>query len=100
MKSTIESLRLKDKERIEAIAGELAQYGLGVFEPHAHDENGNIVPLPDGVVSYERDLKVSFIPQENVPADSVAVGWRWNNGALTVCANCCKFGPSDRASRD
>jgi hypothetical protein len=89
MKNTIESLRLRDKERIEAIAQELALYGLGLFEPHAHDENGNIVPLPDGVISYESDLKVSFIAQENVPANSVAVGWRWNNGALTVFANCC-----------
>jgi hypothetical protein len=100
MKSTIESLKLIDRERIEVIAEELANYGLGIFEPHAHNRNGDIVPLPDGVTSYESDLKVSFVRQENVPGDSVAVGWRWQNGELTVCANCCKFGPSKSASQE
>jgi hypothetical protein len=98
MKSTIEGLRSKDKERIEAIAKELSQYGLGIFVPHAHDENGNIVPLPEGIVLHESGLKVRFIPQGNVPLDSVAVGWRWDNGALIACAHCCKFGPKHRES--
>jgi hypothetical protein len=87
--SILEHIDAAGQQRIGAIAQELSQYGLGVFAPHAHGEDGAIQPLPRGMVSYEQNLKVSFIPQTSVPSDSIAVGWRWNNGAMEVCAHCC-----------
>jgi hypothetical protein len=91
MTSLIERLPESDKEHVKAIAQQLARYGLGILDPHAHDNNGHIVPLPSGVVSYENALNVKFIPQEQLPVGSVAVGWRWENGTLTACAHCCTF---------
>jgi hypothetical protein len=89
MRSLIECLAESDREHVEAIAQELARYGLGILDPHAHDNDGHVVPLPSGVVSFEESLNVKFIPQKQLPDGSVAVGWRWENGTLTACAHCC-----------
>lgn len=94
MNSILESLNVDDKRRVEAIAQELAKFGLGVFFPHAHDPEGKIVPLPAGIISYENNLRVSFIPEISAPSDSIPVGWRWSDGTMRVCARCCYNPPA------
>ena len=89
MNDILQNLNVTDRRRIEAVAQELSRYGLGILAPHTHDRDGKIGPLPSDMVSYEKNLKVGFVPQASVPSNSIAVGWRWNNGALSACAHCC-----------
>ncbi|MEP4977095.1 hypothetical protein [Parvibaculum sp.] len=90
MINVIRNLNADDMKHVEDMARELSRYGLGVCVPHAHDANGEIVPLPDGIVSYERNLEVKFLPCADVPSSAEPVAWRWINGAMAVCAQCCK----------
>jgi hypothetical protein len=85
----LEQLDEASKRKVEEIARELSSYGLGVFVPHAHDNHGNIGPLPTDVVAFEKDLQVTFVPKSELPCDAIAVGWRWQEGALEVCTHCC-----------
>lgn len=89
MNDFISSLAPSDKARIDVIGRELAKFGLGIHLPHAHDRQGDIEPLAPGLVSYEQALQVQFVPSADVPEDALAVGWRWIDGKLEVCAGCC-----------
>lgn len=89
MTGSILLLSANDLGRVEDIARELSKYGLGIFAPHAHGADGNIAALPLGVVAYENNLNVSFVAAGSVPDDATAVGWRWIDGKLEVCAHCC-----------
>jgi len=70
--------------KIQEIMKELSLYGLGISVPHAHDENGNLIPLEQGMASYEDDLQVSFRSVEDESnGNYLTVGWRWNNESGT-----------------
>jgi len=76
---------------IQQIARILSKHNLGICVPHMHEEEtGEIIPLPNGVISCERNLKVSFA-DENSEADQgvVPIAWRWNKTGIEICANCC-----------
>ena len=90
MTDRLQSLNEDDQRRVAQIGQELSKYGLGISVPHAHDVDGRFGPLPLGVVAYENDLKVSFISSESVPANAIAVGWRYIEGELRASAYCCK----------
>ncbi|MDE2183472.1 MAG: hypothetical protein KGJ78_10675 [Alphaproteobacteria bacterium] len=89
MTDILRSLNEAEKARVEEIARELARHGLGIFVPHAHNADGQFMPLPTGTVAYEKDRVVSFIQQDNIPSLATAVGWRWTDNGLCVCAACC-----------
>ncbi len=93
MNNIMQSFKPTDQRRIEAIARELSHYGLGILLPHAHDSNGSIRSLSHDMIICENGLKVSFVPRASAQSDAVAVGWRWINGTLTICANCCSDQP-------
>jgi hypothetical protein len=78
------------KGEIEEVSRVLAKYNLGICVPHMHDETGEIVPLPVGVVSCERNLRVSFEESALVEAQNMeSVAWRWNGVSLETCGSCC-----------
>lgn len=81
-----------NNSRINEIAEELAGFGLGIFTPHTHNKDGSFSPHKSGIISYENNLKVSFIPIESAPKNAVAVGWVWNGENIEVCAGCCADG--------
>lgn len=55
------------------------EYGLGIILPHMHDEDGFMIPLPNGVVSFEDRLQVAFRSEDDPEVlAGEAVGWRWN----------------------
>ena len=70
----------------------LAEYQLGIFMPHKHDENtGEFQPLPDEVMQVESGLKVSFLPAEEIASQTdrfLPVGWLWRAGAPAPVAAC------------
>ena len=70
----------------------LAEYKLGIFMPHMHDEQtGEFQPLPDNVMQVESGLEVSFQPTERIasqPDRFLPVGWCWRAGASTPVAAC------------
>jgi hypothetical protein len=77
-------------QEIENASKVLAKYNLGICFPHMHNEsNGNILPLPSGIVSKERDLQVSFQAVSHVAQDGIPVAWRWDGTRLEVCGCCC-----------
>lgn len=77
------------RPRIEVLAKELAEYGLGIFAPHAHTDDGDLVALPPNLFSQEKDLRVSFVAQHAIDSNAIPVGWRWTGGSLEACAHCC-----------
>jgi len=85
----------KEYIHVLALAKELSSYGLGVFVPHAHDKDGAITQLEQGVIALEQNLHVGFVSTANVPPSAIPVGWRWDGAALEVCAACCDDGDWD-----
>ena len=67
---------------VQELVKRLAAYGLGVFMPHMHDEAGNMLPLPAGMVQVEDELTVSFKPVDQVVETPnvryLPVGWTWS----------------------
>ena len=39
----------------------LSNYGLGAVDIHMHDDDGDIIPLREGMVQLEKDLEASFV---------------------------------------
>lgn len=78
-------------KEIREIAEALAKYKLGICIPHMHDEQtGELVALPSGIISCERNLKVSFEDAAVAEGQSmVPIAWRWNGVGLEICASCC-----------
>lgn len=84
------------QQEVQEAAKILAKYNLGIFIPHMHNqETGEILALPEGVISAERDLKIKFVKIDALESDMIPIGWRWNGIALEVCASCCSSGPAD-----
>ncbi len=81
---------IKTKE-VQDLVKALSVFGLGVFLPHMHDEaTGAMVPLPEGIVQIEEDLKVSFVPADQAGDHTIPVAWRWDDKAnMAVAANLC-----------
>ncbi|MDJ1182902.1 hypothetical protein [Roseofilum casamattae] len=71
--------------KVQAMIEELSSYGLGVCMPHMHDENAEeeFSQLPKGMVSYEENLKVSFVDASEV-ANQVPVAWVWDADSESV----------------
>ena len=89
MNDALSILSEADQERVAALAQQLSQYCLGIFAPHRHGDDGLIQPLPSNLISYEKDLKVSFVPSDRDLENAIAVGWQWKDGKLGVFARCC-----------
>ena len=72
-------------EEVQQMLRSLAVFGLGIFMPHLHPEGGGFAPLPTDLVAAEKNLKVSFVKEEDIKEEEyVSVGWRWNNDLQTV----------------
>src|SRR5882757_885392 len=85
----LQRLDQRSRRRVVEIAQELSGYGLAIAAPHMHSANGEIVALPTDIAAYEDKLQVSFVTEEYVTENAVAVGWRWIDGTLRVFAGCC-----------
>ena len=77
---------------VQEMLRRLSEYQLGIFMPHRHDEQtGAFQLLPDEVVQVEFDLKMSFLPTQEI-ANRIdrylPVGWLWRAGAPTPVAVC------------
>ena len=83
MTKTLEIPEVQDAIRI------LSRYNLGAVRVHMHDDAGAIVPLKDGLVQLENELKVSFVPEDSGElADAEPVAWAWKNGNIKTVAYC------------
>ncbi|MFZ1492653.1 MAG: hypothetical protein WAU60_04480 [Candidatus Competibacter denitrificans] len=81
-------------EEVQQILRRLADFGLGIFMPHLHPEEGGFAPLPSDVVAVERNLKVLFVKENDIKdGECVPVGWRWDNErqAVAFCQQCANF---------
>jgi hypothetical protein len=93
IQAAIESVNLPE---VQKIIEQLAQYGLGVTVPHMHNDEGQFLPLPQGIVQSEKGCKVTFVPESELGEDAFAVAWRWNEQKqiVAICNGC---GPSNGA---
>ena len=69
----------------------LADYNLGIFMPHMHDDQGAFQELPDGMIQIEDGLEVSFRSKDQTEIDStryVPTGWVWAGEGATTAAGC------------
>jgi hypothetical protein len=77
---------------VQEMLRRLAEYKLGIFMPHMHDEQtGEFQLLPDEVMQVESGLEVSFQPTEEIACQTdrfLPVGWIWRAGASTPAAAC------------
>lgn len=80
-----EAERSIQSAEVQELMQRLAAYGLGVFAPHMHTSDNDLVPLPRGVIQFEADLRVSF-PSEDDPQveGALPVGWVWDEGVRVV----------------
>ncbi|MEO8680873.1 MAG: hypothetical protein ABI665_17610 [Vicinamibacterales bacterium] len=89
LRTAQEAIRLPE---VQAMLQRLAEYQLGIFMPHRHDEQtGEFQPLPDDVMQVESGLAVSFKPTPeilNQGARFFPVGWLWRAGAAVPVAAC------------
>ena len=79
---------------VQAILQRLADFDLGIFMPHRHDERtGDFQPLPDNVMQVESGCKVTFKSAQEVGDQAnrfLPVAWRWRSGA-SVAASVCEM---------
>ncbi len=77
---------------VQEMLRRLAEYRLGIFMPHTHEEHsGEFQPLPDDVIQVESDLAVSFWPTEEIANHAnrfIPTGWLWRAGASEPVAAC------------
>ena len=70
----------------------LAEYELGIFMPHMHDDQtGEFRPLPGRMMQVESGSEVSFQLTEKIAGQAdrfLSVGWCWRAGALTPVTAC------------
>jgi hypothetical protein len=77
----------------------LSKYGLGVWLPHMHAEDGHLVPLPNEMVSIEVEgeepatRQVTFVKRDTLDSsilNQTAVAWIWNESLnVAVVATSC-----------
>jgi len=90
------AIEVVNTPEVQAMIKALDQYGLGVFMPHIHTQNG-FEPLPRDKVQLEGDLKVSFV-DGNDPnlVEASPVGWVWDEQGARVATACfCTGGAHD-----
>ncbi len=77
---------------VRAMLRRLADFHLGVFMPHSHDEcTGDFRSLPDDVIQVESGLTVSFPPADVIMQQAhrfLPVGWMWRAGTVAAVAAC------------
>lgn len=74
---------------VQEMIRRLADYGLGVFMPHLHPEEGGFRPLPRDVVQLERELQISFVSDTDpILKDSMPIGWVWDKEKARVACTC------------
>ncbi len=68
----------------------LSERGLGVTVLHAHDASSDVmVPLKPGIVQFEDDLHVTFLPETHpFLRGSVPVTAAWLDGRPIVVGRC------------
>lgn len=80
------------RPEVQDMIRRLAEYNLGVFMPHMHDQQtGEFRTLPDELTQVEAGLETSFHPAAELGRDTerfLAVGWVWRAGAVTASAVC------------
>lgn len=73
---------------VQEMIKRLSDYGLGVFFPHMHTEDG-FAPLPKDMVQFEDSLVVSFVSRDDERLkSSFPVGWGWDKDRECVIAHC------------
>lgn len=77
---------------VQEMMKKLAEYNLGVYMPHIHeDEDGEFAAMPDGVVQVESGLEVTFHQTselEERKTTLIPVGWFWRDGTPSIYAGC------------
>lgn len=77
---------------VQAMLQRLAEFDLGIFMPHRHDERtGDFQPLPHNVLQLEAGCKVSFKSAQvivNQEDRYLPVAWRWQAGAAAPASVC------------
>ena len=77
---------------VQEMLRRLAEYKLGIFMPHMHNEHsGEFQLLPDDVIQVESGLEVSFHPLDELTNRTdrfLPVGWGWRAGASVPLAAC------------
>ena len=77
---------------VQQMLRRLADYKLGIFMPHMHDEKtGEFKSLPDELTQVEAGLEVSFQATKDIVNQTdrfLPVGWFWRAGASTPSAVC------------
>jgi hypothetical protein len=77
---------------VQEMLRRLAEYKLGIFMPHMHNEHsGEFQLLPDNVIQVESGLEVSFQPLDELANRTdrfLPVGWGWRAGASIPLAVC------------
>ena len=77
---------------VQAMLRSLADFHLGVFMPHRHDERtGDFRSLPDDAIQVESGLTVSVRPADVISQQAprfLPVGWMWRAGAVAPVAAC------------
>jgi hypothetical protein len=87
---------------VQEMLRKLAQYNLGIYMPHTHeDKTGAFALLPDDVTQVESGLEVAFQSMDEItsqPDRFMPVGWFWRAGARTPLSFCrmhCETRPGD-----
>ena len=77
---------------VQEMLRRLAEFKLGIFMPHSHDERtGDFQALPNEVIQLESSLAVSFHASKEIasqPDRFLPVGWCWRAGEVTISAAC------------
>ena len=77
---------------VQEMLRRLAEYKLGIFMPHMHDEHtGEFQALPAEVLQVESGLEVSFQRMGELANQTdrfLPVGWVWRAGESTAAAVC------------
>ena len=77
-----------NEPKVQEMIKELSKYGLGVFMPHLHNEEG-FAPLPNDTVQLEADLKVSFVKRDDAClANATPADWIWDSEKAQVVMGC------------
>lgn len=78
----------------------LADFDLGIFMPHRHDERtGDFQPMPDNVMQVESGCKVTFKSAQEVGDQAnrfLPVAWRWQAGAAVPASVCEMVVPEEQ----
>lgn len=86
-----ESLDAIKLPEVQNMIKSLSEFGLAVFLPHLHDEDGVFKPLPDNLVTFEKGQFTSFLPKDDPKSkEGLPVAWRWDKelNEVAFCNSC------------